>query len=299
MAHSYIETNDVSNQTIVVGDALKYIAFADLLAFGKLGDTYTPLTIASRDEFAKSVTISEDISAYDLVRIARNTSLAQLVDFHKGSRLSESDLDTAYQQGLFAAQEAAEDALATGQRTIIAEADIAPNAVTSDKVADGSVTETKIADGSISTNKLAANSVTFAKLASDALAAAYPVGSIYMNATNAANPSTLLGFGTWVEFSAGRVPVGIDSGDTDFDTAEATGGAKTHTLTESEMPAHTHGDAMLSINSNSGRTTFTNRYLENSAERGTFEGNTDATGGDEAHNNLQPYIVVYMWKRVA
>ena len=68
----------------------------------------------------------------------------------------------------------------------------------------------------------------------------YPVGSIYINATNSTNPGTLLGFGTWTAFGAGRVPVGIDSSDTDFDTAEETGGSKTHTLTTNELPSHTH-----------------------------------------------------------
>ena len=86
-----------------------------------------------------------------------------------------------------------------------------------------------------------------------ALAAIYPVGSIYTNATNSTNPGTLLGFGTWTAFGAGRVPVGYNSGDTDFDTAEETGGSKTSTgtvslsgtsgstaLTEAQMPKHYH-----------------------------------------------------------
>ena len=60
----------------------------------------------------------------------------------------------------------------------------------------------------------------------NALVGAYPVGSIYMNATVATNPGTLLGFGTWVAFGAGKVPVGINSGDSDFDTVEETGGSK-------------------------------------------------------------------------
>ena len=51
------------------------------------------------------------------------------------------------------------------------------------------------------------------------LANIYPVGSIYMNASDSTNPATLLGFGTWVAFGAGRVPVGIDAGQTEFDTA--------------------------------------------------------------------------------
>lgn len=123
------------------------------------------------------------------------------------------------------------------------------------------------------------------------LSTVYPVGSIYMNASNGTNPATLIGFGTWVAFGAGRVPVGIDSGDTDFDTAEETGGAKTHTLTVDELPAHTHSVP------NSGS-------QNNSFDSGTTVGNdvtgtSGSTGGDQAHNNLQPYIVVYMWKRTA
>ena len=119
----------------------------------------------------------------------------------------------------------------------------------------------------------------------------YPVGSIYMNATSSTNPATLIGFGTWVAFGAGRVPVGIDSTDTDFDTVEETGGAKTHTLTVDEIPAHTHSVP------NSGS-------QNNSFDSGTTVGNdvtgtSGSTGGGQAHNNLQPYIVVYMWKRTA
>jgi hypothetical protein len=54
----------------------------------------------------------------------------------------------------------------------------------------------------------------------------YPVGSIYVNATNNTNPGTLLGFGTWVAFGAGRVPVGFNASDPLFDSAEETGGSK-------------------------------------------------------------------------
>lgn len=128
------------------------------------------------------------------------------------------------------------------------------------------------------------------------LADVYPVGSIYINATVATNPATLLGFGTWAAFGAGRVMVGIDSTDTDFDAAEETGGAKTHTLTTSELPAHNHNQPAgispapnandLDITGGNGATVAANI-------------NTDNTGGGQAHNNLQPYIVVYMWKRTA
>tara|TARA_Y100000401_G_scaffold111563_1_gene109948 strand:- start:269 stop:865 length:597 start_codon:yes stop_codon:yes gene_type:complete len=120
----------------------------------------------------------------------------------------------------------------------------------------------------------------------------YPIGSIYINATNSTNPGTLLGFGTWTAFGAGRVPVGINDSDTDFDTAEETGGAKTHQLTISELPAHTHNVTMSTSDSD-------NDFLSEGNNTGTSTFTTSSTGGDQAHNNLQPYIVVYMWKRTA
>jgi len=67
----------------------------------------------------------------------------------------------------------------------------------------------------------------------------YPVGSLYLNATNRTNPSTLLGFGTWTAFGAGRVPVGKAAAGT-FSSIGATGGEETHILTLAESPAHTH-----------------------------------------------------------
>ena len=128
----------------------------------------------------------------------------------------------------------------------------------------------------------------------------YPVGSIYINATNSTNPATLLGFGTWSSFGAGRVLVGIDSSDTDFDTSQETGGAKTHTLTTTELPSHTHTHTVQtgrSFSSSIGNAPVVqgsdNTVLSSSAVT------TSSTGGGSAHNNLQPYIVVYMWKRTA
>jgi len=128
------------------------------------------------------------------------------------------------------------------------------------------------------------------------LADVYPVGSIYINAAVSTNPATLLGFGTWAAFGTGRTMVGIDASQTEFDTLEETGGSKTHTLTTSELPSHTHNNPsgiLPAPNSNDVDVTGGNgRTLGNNVA-------TDATGGGSAHNNLQPYIVVYMWKRTA
>lgn len=137
----------------------------------------------------------------------------------------------------------------------------------------------------------------------------YPVGSIYV-ATVSTNPATLLGFGTWSAFGAGRTLVGIDAGQTEFDTVEETGGAKTHTLTTAEMPSHTHTqnahshslDQTTSAFNGAGNQTMVgqnnNIVAANSNTNSTTATNQN-TGGGGAHNNLQPYIVVYMWKRTA
>jgi len=153
---------------------------------------------------------------------------------------------------------------------------------------------------------------------------AFPVGAVFI-AVVATAPATLLGYGTWAAFGAGRVLIGLNSGDTDFDTAEETGGAKTHTLTTSEIPAHTHiqdshnhtQDAhshvltQLRDATTGGATTNIALSTDTSSTLGTkVSGSTTATnqtatavnqnaGGGGAHNNLQPYIVVYMWKRTA
>jgi microcystin-dependent protein len=170
-----------------------------------------------------------------------------------------------------------------------------------------------------------------------ALAAVYPVGSIYINATSSTNPATLLGFGTWSAFGAGRVMVGIDSSDSDFDGAQETGGAKTVTLSTSNLPSHTHtfsgttGSTTPSMtatdsghshgitlkgnvpavttspasSSASDTTTGTtasaqaNVTISGGAHTHTFSGTTGSTGSGSAVSIVQPYITVYMWRRTA
>ena len=130
------------------------------------------------------------------------------------------------------------------------------------------------------------------------LSSVYPVGSVYINAAVSTNPATLLGFGTWTAFGAGRVMVGLDAGQAEFNTLGQTGGTKTHTLTVNEIPSHSHTTVVNLYNPDTSNNT---PAVSNSANNsGTFDPITDgATGGGQAHNNLQPYIVVYMWKRTA
>jgi len=126
---------------------------------------------------------------------------------------------------------------------------------------------------------------------------AYPVGAIFTTTVAYANSAAVvaaIGGTTWTAFGAGKVLVGVDASDTDFDTVEETGGAKTHTLTISEMPAHTH--------SYDRQNTSTDALSIHDTVRttgGNSGSTTGSTGGGTAHNNLQPYITVYMWKRTA
>jgi hypothetical protein len=140
-----------------------------------------------------------------------------------------------------------------------------------------------------------------------AMAALHPVGSIYINATNATNPGTLLGFGTWTAFGAGRVPVGFDSSNVLFDTAEETGGSAnatlpshTHTATVTD-PGHFHTfpfdpNATTAV---SGGTAWS-AAVTNTSTAVTGITVANSTEGASATNaNYQPYITVYMWKRTA
>jgi len=141
-----------------------------------------------------------------------------------------------------------------------------------------------------------------------ALQALHPVGSIYINATSSTNPATLFGFGTWVAFGAGRVPVGFDSGNPLFDSAEETGGSAdaivvshTHTLTD---PGHTHTTTIpTSATGNSRQALYS---TDNAGTTATITSSTattgisvDTAGSSGTNANYQPYITVYMWKRTA
>ena len=141
----------------------------------------------------------------------------------------------------------------------------------------------------------------------------YPVGSIYLSMIET-NPSILFGKGNWNLTAPGRVLVGIDSGDTDFNESGKSGGAKTHTLTTAQMPSHTHTQ-----NAHNhgvwGSSDTTNTNPPNSFKAGNaqnYQGTgvnqkpifdtiatNQNTGGGNAHNNLQPYLTCYIWERIS
>lgn len=130
----------------------------------------------------------------------------------------------------------------------------------------------------------------------------FPIGATYITQSADTNPSTILEFGTW-ERVKGRVLVGIDEDDSDFATFGQEGGEKTHTLTVNEMPNHNHpanGTKDLYL-MNDPTNSYAQSSVQDSGNPGVSWGKTVASqGGNQPHNNLQPYKVVgYMWIRIS
>ena len=150
------------------------------------------------------------------------------------------------------------------------------------------------------------------------------VGEIEMNVTGT-NPGTKYPGTTWVAWGSGKVPVGVDTAQTEFNTSEKTGGEKSHKMTAAENgthyhtgPLHTHGPGSGShFSTFSGTMSVevigdiagSGQEITQIASSGTWHqptttaaagnGNTASSGSGTAHNNLQPYITCYMWKRTA
>jgi hypothetical protein len=137
--------------------------------------------------------------------------------------------------------------------------------------------------------------------------AAHPVGSVYL-AVVATNPATLLGFGTWSQIAEGKMLVGQTDGDADFNEAEETGGSKTHTLTEAEMPTHTHIQNQhrhTNLDVGGARLEWSSRISTGSSDSFTagsggapintgYTTPTNQTAGSgSAHSIINTYFVVY------
>ena len=133
----------------------------------------------------------------------------------------------------------------------------------------------------------------------------YAVGDIHIS-ENKENPEDKFGYGEWRLISRGRTLVGVDvepekddpdydpdyEVDQDFQTVGQEGGEKEHTLTIEEMPNHDHG--INPIHSTASRGGTTGYRVSNN-----LNGNSGSIGGDEPHNNLQPYYCVYIWRRIS
>jgi len=162
----------------------------------------------------------------------------------------------------------------------------------------------------------------------------YPVGTIYESVVNV-NPSTRFLNTTWVEWGKGQVSVGVDITQTEFNLVEKTGGSKTHTLSVTEIPSHTHtqnshthtgpshthdmshthpmsiprgkenengtivGGTSTGLNLNTGVSSKSDTGAAGTGNTSSVTASNNNTGGGGAHNNLQPYITSYKWKRTS
>lgn len=182
---------------------------------------------------------------------------------------------------------------------------------------DGLVNAVPVANGGTGASSVAA-------AVSNLSESIYPVGSVYINAAVNTNPATLLGFGTWVAFGAGRVMVGLDASDAAFDTLQEVGGSKNATLvshnhtfsgtTSGQSNDHSHplqttggggADPFVSVL----RRDITDGYAYGTAgnvvggvsadHSHTYSGTTSTSGSSATNANLQPYITVCMWLRTA
>lgn len=182
MSLSYTQHNDLSTSTFSF--TFDFIDIDDVHVIGlRVSDNnWQRLTISSKDALAKTITVSDSLIPYSLVQVYRQTSVAPLVDFQDGSRLTERDLDTAYRQGLYAAQEVAENANQSTQREDVTEDVIADSAISTDKIALGAVTQDKLsttldlsthsvtlATGEVDTGEIADEAVDGTKLAPDSV----------------------------------------------------------------------------------------------------------------------------------
>lgn len=161
---------------------------------------------------------------------------------------------------------------------------------------------------------------------------AFPVGSIFLSALST-NPSTLLGYGTWISIGAGRVLIGLNEGDPDFDTLGETGGSKTsnallahtHTVTDAghnhTQNAHTHvqnsfapriinsgtagtvgvqgASAASNANASNAATTATNQNATATNNSATTGVTVNSAGSGSSFSLMNPYLVVAMWQRTA
>ena len=193
--------------------------------------------------------------------------------------------------------------------------------VVADATAVGTLTAKQVRNITISTADPTASDggdgdiwITYGSTQSDC---PFPVGGVYISIAST-NPSSIWSGTTWEQFATGKTLVGYDANDSDFSVAGNTGGEKTHTLTTTEMPSHTHtigssgdhrhastgrmegsgtGDNIFESYNGASKTRSVN--VPRTGTNGAHTHSPGATGGGGAHNNLQPYITVYMWKRVS
>jgi hypothetical protein len=272
----------------------KVVRATDVATLQTITTDYT-VSISAVTRIA-TVTYVEAPTALEDSLIVRTVPLTQGADIPTNNIFREVQIENALDKQMMAIQQLQEQinrALLVG----VAEEDVPTPDEVSAAVAAAEAAQTgaeAAEDAAVIAQAAAEAAAASVPSTATFLAAAMPVGFVLTLGVST-NPATLYGFGTWAAI-AGRVIVGINAGDAEFDTLDETGGAKTHTLTTDEIPSHNH-------TTNQGQTIVNPLAGGSGAYQSIYSaGGTApnaAAGGGQAHNNLQPYIVKYVWQRTA
>ena len=158
-------------------------------------------------------------------------------------------------------------------------------------------------DIDVSSNLTVGGTLNTTEFGPDIIDVVYPVGTIFIT-TSSTNPGTYLTGTTWAAYGEGRVLVGLDSGDADFNSPGETGGTSTHAITTAQLPSHAHNIKQFPGYNQSGGvwlSFLTGRYNALPIRRGGGQANyyrgSGFAGSSSAYSILQPYVVNYVWIR--
>lgn len=239
---------------------------------------------------AKAASESEASSDAAAAKKSAEAAAASAAAAESGATSAAGSAATASQKATAASASAATAAQkATAAGTSETNAKISENSASASATAAGNSASTASAKATAAANSAAAAAQTAANI----LNKVYPVGSIYLSVSST-DPKTLFG-GTWQRIQDRFL---LAAGSTY--AAGATGGEATHTLTTNEMPAHDHsvkfggGDADSTIVAGRAYVQSTKWWWSDASDA-----ITQKAGGGAAHNNMPPYLAVYIWKRTA
>lgn len=248
----------------------------------RLGAQSAKASAAAAAASAKAASESEAASDAAAAKKSADAAAASAAAAASGATSATGSAAAASASAATAAQKA------TAAGTSETNAKISENSAAASATAAGNSASTASQKAAAAANSAAAAAQTAANI----LNKVYPVGSIYLSVSST-SPQTLFG-GTWERIKDRFL---LAAGSTY--TAGATGGEATHELTVSELPKHTHRIMMGNAEGTAQRVM---RYIDTGSAWWSGSGNdklSEEIGGDAAHNNMPPYLAVYIWKRTA
>ena len=262
------------------------------------------------DQYKSIVTTTGETTIIDAPKEYTNTAFIEI--FENGLRLNKNQYSITTSVGDGKYQISFTPAIASGKTLEIVTTQMTTNNLPIvDTIDENSTNDTSPGTKAVYDKlKNVSDSISTIQTIIDTI---YPVGSLYMSVNNL-DPTTLFG-GKWERFAKGKAVVGVDEDDTDFSISEKTCGEKSHKLVVNEMPSHTHSMANGGAHKHDiryravgrqdggywtpmGSTAIETTTTAFTTSSGEHKHTINSTGGNLAHNNIQPSIACYIWKRV-